>query len=77
MAQYQATVDIWSLDEDQRVALQPGQWVSAGGAKGRWVGMTKGLVSVAAWHDKARSHPLGYNGYWQALRSYQKGTQVG
>lgn len=39
--------------------------------------LTKGRTSVAAWHDNAIRHPSGYNGYWQALRSYQKGTQVG
>lgn len=30
MTRYQPALDIWTLDDTQRAALQPGQWVYAG-----------------------------------------------
>lgn len=39
MARFQRTVDIWSLEPEQIARLQPGQWVTAGGARGVFCGV--------------------------------------
>lgn len=75
MARFTKAIDIWALDQESRAKLQPGQHITAGGAKGRWVGQTRGS-DVAAWNDNARRHPLGFHGYWRTLRTYQQGATV-
>lgn len=71
-SRYLPAVDVWSLDETARAALQPGQWVTAGpdGAKGRYLGQTRGGSDVVAWCDNARGRP----GYVSSLRAYAKGA---
>lgn len=71
MNHFRKTVDIWTLNREQRAHLRPGQWVTGGGALGRWVGQTKGS-DVVAWNENAKRHPLGFHGYWRNLRSYQR-----
>jgi hypothetical protein len=71
-SRFRPAVDVWALDPAGRAALQPGQWVTAGpgGAKGRYLGQTRGGSDVVAWADNARGRP----GYGAALRAYAKGA---
>lgn len=48
MARFQSTVNVWALGPEERAELQPGQWITAGGALGRWVGQTRNS-DVAMW----------------------------
>lgn len=56
-----------------RAMLQPGQYVSASGAKGRWCGQTKSGVDVVAWEGNATGRPGGRMDYWRTLRAYAAG----
>ena len=47
---YTKPVDVWSLTQEQRKALQIGQWVKAGSARGQWLGQKASGSDVAAWH---------------------------
>jgi hypothetical protein len=69
MARYTKTVDIWTLDEDQRRRLPIGQWVTAGpdGPKGRWMGQGRGS-SVVAW--LGNSQKGRWLQYMRTLRQY-------
>lgn len=73
MARFQPTLNIWNLTPEQRRALQPGQWITAGpnGPLGRFLGEGKGS-SVAAWNDNAKRHPDGYFAYLRSHRAYAK-----
>lgn len=66
---FQKTIDIWTLSEEQRAALQPGQWVIAGngGSKGRFYG--QGASTVVAWTGNARGR---YRSYMATIRDYGK-----
>ena len=60
MARYQKTVDIWTLNSDQRKALQAGQWITAGKGgkfetKGIWCGQGKAGNDVAIWSGNLAS----------------------
>lgn len=70
MAKFVKTPDIHTLTAEQRKALQPGQWITASGALGRWCGQKASGTDVAAWQGTARRHPAGQRGYWAALRQY-------
>ena len=63
---YHKTIDIWQLPEYLRKHIHVGQWVSAGGAKGRYLGQTKGGIDVVS-YDKTtkdiqakRAYALAY-----------------
>ena len=64
-----------ALTPEQRAALQPGQHITASGAKGRWIGQSKGGTDVAAWQDNARAFPKGARAYRAALREYLRGLR--
>jgi hypothetical protein len=50
---YQKTVELWRLSDAQIAALQPGQWVTCGGTRGRFVGLNAaGAVWVTHWDGK-------------------------
>ena len=59
---YHKTIDIWQLPEYLRKHIHVGQWVSAGGTKGRYLGQTKGGVDVVSWINTTKNI--------QAKRSY-------
>lgn len=64
---YQKTVEVWPLTREERAKLQPGQWITAGGARGRWCGQTQGS-DVALWCDGV---PKGqHRAKLRALRDY-------
>lgn len=69
MNKFLPTLDIWTLSDEQRAALRPGQWVTAGvdGPKGRFYG--QGRSTVVAWIGNARAS-RDYAGYMRALRDY-------
>ena len=75
---YTKPVDIHALTDDQRQALQPGQWVHAGPrcsdpALGRYLGTThNGRIVVVAWQGNARA-AKDYRGYVRTLRDYALG----
>lgn len=66
---FQPTINIWDLSHEERLKLQPGQWVRAGkdGPLGRFFG--EGVSTVAAWLDNARGSK-DYRGYMRAHRDY-------
>ena len=68
---FQPTIDIWSLTDEQRASLQPGQWVMAGpsGPRGRFLG--QGRTTVVGWLDNARGH-RSYRAYMRTLRDYAR-----
>lgn len=70
---YVKAVNIWALDLDQRVALQPGQWVYAGQPcdKGIWLGAKPSGSQVVAWYMNAKSHK-SFRGYVRSLRDYAR-----
>lgn len=71
MAQFQKTVEIWSLKPSQRKALQPGQWITAGGALGRWAGQrAHSGIDVAQWFWFGGDRSLKR---FRLLREYAKG----
>ena len=63
---YHKTIDIWQLPSYLRKHIHVGQWVSAGGAKGRYLGQTKGGVDVVSYDNTTkdikakRSYALAY-----------------
>lgn len=74
MAKYTKTVDVFTLSEAQRAALQPGQHISAGpaheGAFGRYMGQKRGGTDVVAW----RKNTGAMMDRMQTLRAYAKGN---
>jgi hypothetical protein len=68
VTRYQPTLDIWAIKEEDRKALHPGQWVTAGEAKGRYLGQRPGGSDVVLWR-----YPRGqHNDKLRALRAYAK-----
>jgi len=65
---YQPTLDIWNLTTDQRARLQPGQWVTAGGNKGIYLGTKPSGTEVVAWYGNAKARQ--YRDYIRTLRNY-------
>ena len=65
---YQPALDIWTLDDKQRSALQIGQWVYAGepSTKGRFYG--HGHSTVVAWYNNGKR--IGWQNYCRALYDY-------
>ena len=61
MAKFAKAVDIWALDEGERLALQPGQRVYAGerDQKGTFYG--EGAVTVVAWDGNAKGRWASYH----------------
>ena len=51
---YHKTIDIWQLPEYLRKYIHVGQWVSAGGAKGRYLGQTKWGVDVVSYNNTTK-----------------------
>lgn len=76
MARFAPRIDVHTLTPEQRKALQPGQHITASGAKGRWVGQTPHGTDVAAWRDNARRHPEGSQAYYKILRSYAQAQEA-
>ena len=73
MALFLKAVDVHQLTPEQRAALQPGQHITASGAKGRWIGQSKRGTDVAAWQENARAFPKDARAYRAALREYLRG----
>jgi hypothetical protein len=65
------TLDIWTLSADERAALIPGQWVSAGTPDdtrsncGRFYGVRASGSVVVAWNGNARRD--NWKAYQRAL----------
>lgn len=59
---YTKTIDVWALTETQRAKLHPGQWVTAGTARGRYMGQKPSGTDVVAWRK----------GTMKVLRDYAK-----
>lgn len=72
MARFQPRVDLWALDDEARRLLQPGQHVSAGGARGVYLGGTA-RTQVVAWSGNATGR---YRPYLRALRDYARGIEA-
>lgn len=74
MARFVPALDVWALDDMARARLQPGQWITAGpgGPVGRWAGLTRSGVAVAAWRDNARRAPGGPASYFRDLLAYAR-----
>lgn len=53
MARYIPTVDIWTLDETERAALQPGQWVRCGDSAHLSRFYRQNVASTLAFHGPA------------------------
>lgn len=74
---YLPTVDIWKLPRELMPYLQPGQWVDAGGAKGRFLGVKKksGIV-VVAWSGNVKGWKTreDQKDYIRTLRNYALGV---
>lgn len=74
---FQKTIDIWDMhanNPEQIKTLQPGQWVEAGGAKGRLCGVKESGTIVVAWQGNAKNHgKLGYHEYMRCLMNHAKG----
>ena len=51
---YHKTIDIWQLPEYLRKHIHVGQWVSAGGVKGRYLGQTKGGIDVVSYNNTTK-----------------------
>ena len=76
MARFTRAVDVHTLTPEQRAALQPGQHITASGAKGRWIGQSAHGTDVAAWSDNARAFPKGARAYQTTLREYLRGMNT-
>lgn len=77
MAKFTKAENIWALNQEEREALQPGQWVYAGhpSNKGRFLGVKPSGTVVVAWHDNAKGRGKGgYTSYISTLRRYAKGV---
>lgn len=72
---YQKPVNIWALNDSERAALQPGQWVYAGvpADKGVWLGAKPSGSQVVAWYMNAKGR-ASYNSYIRSLRNYALGV---
>ena len=46
---YEKTVDLRTLDEEEIAQLQPGQWVTNGKRRGRYVGRTIAQINMVDW----------------------------
>lgn len=71
---YQKTIDIWALhaeNPDEVARLQPGQWVTAGGAKGIFCGVKPTGTVVCMWYGNAKGRD--YRAYRKSLMNYAKG----
>lgn len=70
---YQKTINIWALTSIQRKALKVGQWVTAGTAKGQYMGQKSPCATdVVVWHH---AEVKGYNSKRSALRDYARGAK--
>jgi hypothetical protein len=58
MARYVKTPDIWTLDDKQRAALQPGQWVTCGDAVYKSRFYRQNVASTLAFHGPNASAKL-------------------
>jgi len=67
MARFKPIVDIWTLSDQERATLQPGQWVFAGDRNnvGRFYG--QGRSTVVAWRGNWKGRFRHYN---RALSDY-------
>jgi hypothetical protein len=65
---YQPALDVWTLTDHQRAALQIGQWVYAGDRSnmGRFYG--QGRSTVVAWHNNGKR--IGWRNYCRSLYDY-------
>ncbi|GGX91285.1 hypothetical protein GCM10007160_18480 [Litchfieldella qijiaojingensis] len=72
---FQKTLDIWAIDREEIAKkLQPGQWVTAGGARGVYCGVKPGGTVVVMWEGNAKGRgPRGYSWYRRMLMAYAKG----
>jgi len=66
---YTKPVDVWTLTPEQRQALQIGQWITAGSARGQWLGQKASGSDVAAWHHAGIQ---GWKARVTTLRAYAK-----
>ena len=66
---YTKAIDIWALSSEQRKQLQIGQWVTAGSAKGQWLGQKASGSDVACWHHEGIQ---GWKAKVKSVRAYAK-----
>jgi hypothetical protein len=66
---YTKAIDVWALTQEQRQALQIGQWITAGAARGQWLGQKASGSDVAAWHHNGIQ---GWKKRVTTLRAYAK-----
>jgi hypothetical protein len=69
---FKKAINIWALTENQIKALQPGQWVTAGGNLGRFYGVKKSGSVVVAWSNNAKNSG-NYFDYCKTLYQYARG----
>ena len=70
---YQKAINIWALTSIQRKALKVGQWVTAGTARGQYMGQkSPSAIDVVIWHH---ADVKGYNSKRSALRDYALGQR--
>jgi hypothetical protein len=67
---YCKPIDIHRALPEIRALLQPGQHITASGARGVWVGRTKYGTDVAMWHDSVAKRPGAYREKFAILRRY-------
>lgn len=58
MAQYVKTPEMWDLSDEDRAKLQPGQWVTCGGGRGRFAGLYGDLRTPWVTHFDGTTVPL-------------------
>jgi hypothetical protein len=70
---YQKAINIWALTSTQRKALKAGQWVTAGTAKGQYMGQkSPSATDVVVWHH---ADIKGYVSKRSTLRAYALGQR--
>ena len=72
MARYCKPLDLWNLMPEIRPLIQPGQHVTAGGARGVWAGFTRAGVSVVLWRGSVAKRPGAYAEKFGHLRRYAR-----
>lgn len=68
---YAKTINIWEMSPEALTTLQIGQWVTAGGSKGIFLGVKKSGSVVVAWYHNALRYK-NFREYVRTLRNYAK-----
>ncbi len=80
MARFQSTIDIFTLSDEQRAQLQPGQWVTAGPDdfgdgrnRGRYFGKSANGNDICAWIGNAKGR---YRSYMASIAAYGRSARA-